>query len=272
MKSIPSSSDRLDFETHLKYIGLLAKLGNGLSVSYTTVPAVDAAGLAQIKDKTRLIELTHKSVMDEYEIVKIDEMYSTAAVLWLPIKSYYLTYHLLCVIDYLITGKSAVLRARHSDCVERFTGLLADGSLQFNEPLLNKVCDRSILTFNEARGEHLKRNVADETLYKLVMKKVATDKLQGLMQSRGIANARGKENQKQIEKLKQNLTVSVFDFFYQMRLRLNYRNFDFIDHVSARQTAQYFGQYFTAAGQFYDGFSNLKNKMVADVSVGASAP
>ena len=65
------------------------------------------------------------------------------------------------------------------------------------------------------------------------------------------------------------MTVSIFDFFYQMRLRLNYRNFDFIDDIAADQTKAYFDQYFTAAGYFYNCFSNLKNKLVADISLGA---
>lgn len=257
----------MDFETHLKYVSLLARLAGGVSVSCTVVPTLVPTDLPKIKDKSRLIELTKQSIKDEHGIVQIDEEYSTAAVLWLPIKSYYLAYHLLCVIDYLLTGKPAMLRTKHGECVERFTELLANGSIQFSEPLFNQVFDRSILNFREAPGEHLKRSVADDVMYKLVMKKVADEKVKSWRQSQGITEGRTKKNRARIEKFKQSMTVSIFDFFYQMRLRLNYRNFDFIDDVPANQTKAYFDQYFAVAGYFYSALANLKNKLVADVSV-----
>ncbi len=261
-------SGRLDFETHLRYVSLLAKLGRGLSVTCSIIPTLSYSDLAKIRDKTRLIELTKQSIKDEHGIVQIDDEYSTAAVLWLPIKSYYLTYHLLCVVDYLLTGKPAILRTKHGDCVERFSTLLANKSIQFSEPLFNQVIDRSIFDFKEAPGEHLRRSVSDEVMYKLIMKKVMDEKIRSWRLSRGIVEGRTKKNRELIEKFKQGMKVSIFDFFYQMRLRLNYRNFDFIDHVSSKETKAYFDQYFTAADYFYTCFANLKNELVSDISVG----
>jgi hypothetical protein len=269
-KTISPLSDRFDFETHLKYVSVLAKLARGLSVSTTAVPVLSAVDLPKIKDKMRLIELTKQSVKDEHTIVQIDKDYSTAAVLWLPIKSYYLAYHLLCVIDYIITGKTALLRAKHWECVEHFTKMLADGSLQFSEPILNQVFDKSILNFKTAPGEILRKNVPDDVVYKAIMRKVANEKIIGFKLSKGITHTRSAVNRKEVEKYKQTMTVSIFDFFYQMRLRLNYRNFDFVDNVPASQTKAYFDGYFTAAGYFFSCFSNLKNKLVADISVGTA--
>lgn len=266
--SLSPLGSRLDFETHLKYVSLLARLSRGLSATCATVPALTIADLPKIKDKTRLIELTKQSIKDEHNIVKIDNEYSTAAVLWLPIKSYYLAYHLLCVIDYLLTGKPSLLRAKHGDCVKHFTEMLADSSLQFSESLFNRVFDKSILNFKTTSGEHLKRGVSDDVLYKLIMKKIANEKVLNWKQSQGIVETRTRKNRERVEKYKNKMDVSIFDFFYQMRLRLNYRNFDFIDSVSSRQTEAYFEEYFTAAGYFFNCFSNLKNKMVADISVG----
>lgn len=268
LASLSPLSSRLDFETHLKYVALLARLSRGLSVSCTATPLLKVGDLPKIKDKTRLIDLTKQSIKDEHAIVQIDDEYSTAAVLWLPIKTYYLAYHLLCIVDYLLTGKPSLLRAKHGECVEHFSKMLSDGTLQFSEPLFNQVFDKSILNFKTASGEHLRRGVADDVVYKLIMKKIANEKIASFKLSQGITETRSLKNRQKVERFKQSMTVSIFDFFYQMRLRLNYRNFDFIDHVPAKETKAYFDEYFSAAGYFYTCFANLKNKLVSDISVG----
>jgi hypothetical protein len=147
--------------------------------------------------------------------------------------------------------------------------MLSDGSLQFSQPFFNQVFDKSILNFRTASGEHLKTLVADDVVYKLLMKKVANDKIENYKIVSGIPDVRSKKNKDKVEKFKSTMTVSIFDFFYLMRLRLNYRDFDFIDGIPASDTKEYFEKYYQAAGFFYVCFNNLKNKLIADVSVGS---
>lgn len=259
--------DRLDFETHLKYVSLLGGLSKGISVTCSIVPKLSKSRITDLQNKIKLIELTKKSIKDEYEIVQFDKEYSTASVLWLPIKTYYLTYHLLCVIDYLITGDTKSLTEKHSRCIDNYSKMIQGGSLQFSEPLLNNVYDKSILNFRTSSGEHLRNNVSDETVYKLLMKKVANEKIENFKISNGISDLRSKKNKDRVEKFKNTLTVSIFDFFYSMRLRLNYRNFNFIDDMPSDDTKLYFEKYFSTSGYFYNVFNNLKNKLIADISI-----
>jgi hypothetical protein len=262
-------TDRPDFATHLKYASRLAKLTNGLTATCSIKPALDKKKIANLQNKLKLVELTKQSIKDEYEIVQFDKEYSTASVLWLPIKTYYLTYHMLCTIEYLLSGDEASLSAKHYKCMDTFTKKLADGTLKFSEPLLNTVFDKSILNFRESRGAHLKTGVPDEDIYKLLMKKVATDKIENYKIANGIPDVRSAKNKERVEKFKNTLTVSIFDFFHLMRLRMNYRNFDFIDDVSSTSTKTYFEQYYKASGYFYTSLNNLKNKIIADISVGS---
>ncbi len=266
LPSLPK--DRLDFETHLKYVSLLAKLSKGVSVTCTLKPKLNKSKLGSLKNKLQLIELTKKSIQDEYKIVQIDKEYSTASVLWLPIKTYYLAYHLLCITDYLITDNPHSLSEKHSKCIETFTKMLSDGTLKFSEALLNNVYDKSILNFRTTSGEHLRSSVNDETVYKLLMKKIAKEKIENFKVSNGILEVRTKKNKDKVEKFKNNLSVSIFDFFYLMRLRMNYRNFDFIDDIPSTNTKIYFEEYYKTAGHFYVACSNLKNKLISDISVG----
>lgn len=260
-------SDRLDFETHLKYASRLAKLTQGLTVNSTITPQLSKSKIGNLEKKLKLVELTKKSIKDEYEIVQFDKEYSTASVLWLPIKTYYLTYHLLCSIDYLLTGKEDSLTAKHQKCLDVFSKALADGTLQFSEPILNNVFDKTILSFRTTSGEHLRNGVPDEIVYKLLMKKVANDKIENFKITNGIPDVRSRKNKERVEKFKNTLTVSVFDFFYLMRLRMNYRNFDFIDAIASSDTKRYFEEYYKASGHFYNCFNNFKNQIIADISV-----
>lgn len=260
-------SDRLDFETHLRYVSRLAKLSAGLSVSSAVIPLLSKDKLESLNTKQQLIALTKKSIEDEFKIVQFDKEYSTASVLWLPIKTYYLTYHLLCIIDSLLTGSSGSLTMKHQKCVDGFSKMLTDGSLVFSQPLFNKVFDRTILNFRTVSGEHLRTTVGNDIVFKLLMKKVANDKISNYKITVGIPNTRGKKNREKVEKFKSNLTISVFDYFYLMRLRLNYRNYDFIDNVPSSDTKAYFEEYYKTADNFYQCFNNFKNQLITDISV-----
>lgn len=260
-------SDRLDFETHLKYASRLAKLTERLSVTCSVIPVLPKDKIIDLEKKLKLVELTKKSVKDEYEIVQFDKEYSTASVLWLPVKTYYLTYHLLCSIDYLLSGKEDSLTAKHHKCLDTFTKMLAEGKLYFSEPILNSVFDKSILNFRTTSGEHLRSDVSDEVIYKLLMKKVANDKIENFKITNGIPDGRSSKNKEKIERFKNTLSVSVFDFFYLMRLRMNYRNFDFVDSVSSSDTKSYFEEYYKASGYFYTCLNNFKNQIIADISL-----
>lgn len=260
-------SDRFDFETHLKYASRLAKLANGLTATCSATPKLPKSRITDLEKKLKLVELTKQSIKDEFEIVQFDKEYSTASVLWLPIKTYYLTYHLLCAIDYLLSGNVDSLTTKHSRCMDTFTKMLADGTFQFSEPILNSVFDKTILNFRTVSGEHLRTSVSDEVVYKLLMKKVANDKIENFKISNGITELRTKKNKEKVEKFKNTLTVSIFDFFYLMRLRMNYRNFDFIDAISSTDTKTYFEKYYATSGYFYNCLNNYKNQLITDISL-----
>ena len=163
--------DRKDFRTHLVYVKRLAKLSSGLSLRCNINPVLVFDRLKDMENKLRLIELTKKSLEDEFNIVKIDKEYSTASVLWLPVKTYYLLYHLLSVIDYILTGKKNSLSISHEKCSGIFSKRLKDREIQFSEGRINSVFSKDIFNFTSKSGEHLRRSVKDDVIYKLVMKK-----------------------------------------------------------------------------------------------------
>ncbi len=261
-------SERLDFETHLKYITRLVRLSSRISITCNIKPKLKKDKIENIKNKLKLLELTKKSIKDEYKIVQFDSEYSTASVSWLPIKTYYLVYHLLCIIDYILTNNPASISAKHSKCISIFSKRLSDKSLQFNKPLLNEVFNKSVFSFTTTSGEHLRISVSDDVIYKLLMKKIANYKIKNFMITQNIPNLRYKKDKEKINRFKNSLSVSIFDFFYLMRLRLNYRDFNFIDNIPASDTKAYFEAYYKVGGYFYTCFDKLKDKLIADINPG----
>jgi len=261
LHSFRFKSNRLDFETHLKYASLIEELSRGLKISSSLVPKLKSSQIDLLKDKIQLVKLTKTSIDQEYKIVLVDKEYSSASVLWLPIKTYYLLYHLLCITDCLITGKTTSLTAGHHDCVNTFNALLKKSEIQFNKPLLNSVFDPTILNFVSKSGEHLRNDAQDDRVYSLIMKKVANGKIDNYKIVQGLSGRRPKDKVR-IANFTKNMEVSIFDFFHLMRLRMNYRNLDFVDNIPSSDTKVYFEKYYTSADNFYKCFSTYINELI----------
>lgn len=255
------NSNRLDFETHLKYISLIENLSSGLEISSKLSPNLKASDIGQLKDKLQLVRLTKISIDQECKIVSFDKDYSSSSVLWLPIKSYYMLYHLLCITDCLLTGKLNALSAGHHNSIDTFNTLLRSADIQFNEKLLNSVFDETILNFTSESGEHLRNDAEDSRVYSLVMKKVAKGKVENykIVQS---LSARKLRDKIRIASFKKNMEVSIFDFFHLMRLRMNYRNLDFVDNIPSTYTKMYFEQYYSTTDRFYKCFKAFIDDLI----------
>lgn len=247
-------SKRLDFETHLKYAKLIAELSENLKIATFPNPKLSALDIGKLKDKIQLVKLTKISIDQEYKIVSFDKDYSTASVLWLPIKTYYLIYHLLCIMDCLLSGKMSSLTSGHHDCIKNFNDMLENSVIQFNKPLLNTVSDVNIFKFVTKSGEHLKESAPNDVIYQLLMKKIANDKIENYQIVNALSGKRPKDRVR-INNFKSNIKVSIFDFFHSMRLRMNYRNLNFVDNIPSADTKLYFEEYYTSADNFYKAFT-----------------
>lgn len=157
------------------------------------------------------------------------------------------------------------LSASHHDCINIFTKMLENFEIQFNKSLLNLVFDEKILNFTTKSGEHLKRNIADDVIYKLIMKKVANGKIDNYKIVQCLSGRRAKEKIK-IDNFKKSVRVSIFDFFHLMRLRMNYRNLNFVDDIMSSDTKLYFEKYYTSADNFYKCFTKYINELIKNCS------
>src|ERR1700674_4423599 len=176
---------RADYTTHYTYVSRLNRLSRALVVTCTLTPKLRKSELQKAAGKLNLVELTWQSIKDELNIVDADEEYSTASVLWLPVKTYYLLYHVLSIIDFMMSGDLRSLTIKHGDFTDTFARRIQNRELILSEPRFNQVFDQNIFGFKEVSGEHLRNDASDELIYTLVMKQIATYKLENQRLIRG---------------------------------------------------------------------------------------
>jgi hypothetical protein len=83
------------------------------------------------------------------------------------------------------------------------------------------------------------------------MKKIPRVKIDHVKHIRRLNLKLPKDRERLARYIDSNLTLSIFDFFYFMHLKSNYRGFRFIENISAQSTATYFGAYFGLGERVY---------------------
>lgn len=219
------------------------------------------ASLEHLDTKRNLIDLTLKSLKDEYNIVQQDNSYSYASTSWLPIKTYYLIFNLMLTVEYILQIQKSVFSYQHIKCIEEFTRKLEAKEIEFSEPLLNNVFDRNIFKHKEVSGANLSRRIGIDRRYTMAIKKVAKYKLEEWKRKEKV-NLKSNMGKSKREKYLESFKISIFEFPYYMRIRSNYRDFAFIEGVSNSDTARYFNSYYNFALNLHHALNNLKRNML----------
>lgn len=251
--------ERQAFDTHYNYSDCLECLTKGVSLTY--LRKLNRIPLKHLDEKENLINLTYKSLQDEFNIVQQDFEYSYASTSWLPVKTYYLIYNQMLTVEYIIQVKKSSYNFSHKRCVEEFTRKLESKELNFNNPPLNEVFDKNILKHKEISGANLSRRIGLERMFKLAIKKIAKYKLEEWKRKNKIS-LRTKIGRIKKQKYLDNFKISIFEFPYYMRIRSNYRDFAFIEGISEQDTARYFNSYYNFSMNIYNAFEKLKRDMV----------
>jgi hypothetical protein len=259
--------EREDFTTHFNYVSRLESLSQAISITCQTRPKVTGSDLELTASKRQLIALTLQSLEDEKRIVDAYPQYSQAAVLWLPVKAYYLLYHVLSLVEFILSNSPLDLSIGHAKLIKNCTQRLGSGELSFSDGRFNRVLDKKILDFTERSGAHLSPHAPDDLIFNLVMKKTAKYKLadEGRKQRWKLRTVEGRKNK---DLFASRTKISIFDYFYLMRLNASYRGFRFIEDVSIEGTASYFAKYLRMTRNFCDCFDGLRSGLEITITRG----
>lgn len=250
------------FDTHYNYADCLSLLTQ--KASLTLKANLNENDLTYLGTKENLINLTNRSLEDEYKIVQIDRDYSYASTSWLPIKGYYLIFNMMLTIDYILTGKRKSFSLSHNNCGRLFTSRLECGELQFNNSLLNQVFDGEIFRVKELTGANLSKKISLSRRYQMAMRKVSYYKLDEWKRLSNV-NLRTKSGKAKKNAYINSFRISIFEFPYYMRIRSNYRDFAFIEGVSTANTKVYFETYYSLIKNLFAALDNFKNDLIIEM-------
>jgi len=253
-----------DFLTHLHYVECLNTLSQKLILKDNLNIRNQIEESSHLSKKLNLIKLTLKNIKGEYNTILKHPDFAELCVSWISVKSYYLIFNLLLILDYLITGQESSFNLSHEKAINRFKKYLDDNLLFFNKEIFNKnfSCSR-IMKVKVRPGANVKImnfTLKERTIQ--ILQKLVRYKLQEFKRREGIKNFRAKKNRKKRDCFLQTNTVNLFEFFYWYRIKANYRDLEFLDkNISSKQFKNFYKSYFGLTINFINAFVPVINKL-----------
>jgi hypothetical protein len=253
-----------DFITHWNYLRCLnhyaATLAIGCNLQITQPITKDAA----VDKKVRLIHLTVESLHGEKAVIDTNVDFAELCVPWISVKSYYILFNQLLILEYLITANSGALSASHKQVLQNFKRHLRTGDLAFNVPEFNVLhaCN-TIAKLKLPSGANVRIRSADfKELHDFLLKKLVAYKLDNYKRDNKIKNFRTKGARRQKTDFLNANDVTLSEFFYWYRIKANYRDMEFVDTaIEDDQFADYYKDYYNITMTFYGCLKDLINDL-----------
>ncbi|MEI6498462.1 MAG: hypothetical protein WCO23_00680 [bacterium] len=249
-----------DFITHLHYLGCVKELSDGISISTNIQSAGQFAESSIVRKKVKLIELTYKNLVEEKRNIDQVHDYSMICVSWVPVKSYYLMFNLLLLLEYLIFENDDWLTAQHRDLCNKFRDQLKNRQISFSEHKMN-MCYTAIEieSWTIPRSDNLRSTPASQDVrVKQIIKKLYEYKKEDFKRANKLKRLSGKK----LKDFKNSCTLCLFDFFYWYRIKANYRDMEFVDSgVPIEQFYSFYSNYYLLTMNCYQAFKQLINQL-----------
>lgn len=253
-----------DFLTHLNYARFLNRFSKGLELDTSLSIKNKMKECSALRKKLNLIKLITGDLKGEYKSVLKYPAYAELCVCWIPIKSYYLMFNLLLVLDYLLSSDEQSFNLSHGKLHERFKDCIKTQKLFFNRKIFNvNISSFKIINRKVKSGANIKiLNVNFNERLIQILKKLLNYKLEEFKRREKIKNFKTKRSkQKKLEFLKTN-TINLFEFFYWYRIKANYRDLEFLNKsISSKQFSDFYCNYFELTFNFYKAFKELINNL-----------
>lgn len=253
-----------DFNTHANYIRLLNATSKdmGLEFSQSCKKAIKNPSKL-LNKKINLIQFTLRSISEEYKIILDSNDFAVVCCSWIPVKSYYVIFNSLLVLQYLITCDEKALSSAHSEINNDFKGYIERNEIKFSKDCFNKVYKgeeiEKLSNWKSGSGESLKKHsFNEEDRFKHILKKIIEYKKEEFKRMNNIKSLSGKAKKDFLSKTKINLS----DFFYCYRIKANYGGMDFLDKdISDLKFKEFFNNYSFFTVNYYKCLKKLINEL-----------
>ena len=253
-----------DFITHLNYVSFMQLVSKNMKLSCNLSIQNQIQESRNLAKKTNLLNLTMKSIKGEYNTIMENPDYAELCVSWISVKSYYIIYNLLLILEYLISGSESAFGFSHKKVINSFKNRLEENEISFNKKILNANF-QCLKIFNQRAkpGSNIKIVGVDLRERSLqVLKKLVDYKLEDFKRENKIKNFRSKVNRQKRQRFLDNNTVNICEFFYWYRIKANYRDLEFLNKdISNYKFKEFYQNYFELTCIFFNSFKTLINEL-----------
>lgn len=246
------------FLTHANYVDYLKDISKGLKLDFGQKHTNQFQTFPESgKKKNNLIKFTYENLIKEFDVVKSNPEYAEVSISWLPVKSYYLLYGLFINLDYLLKGDAATFtRNTHTGVLNKIREYIKDSTLKFNKQEFNEVYTISALEKISLPKWHNIRYAPDRK-YAILKKLVDYSKEEFKRSNRGLKRLTG-DKKAEFE----TSELSLIDFFYWYRVKVNYRDVEFLNaDLSQSEIVTFYCNYFHLTINYYSALKEGINEL-----------
>lgn len=246
--------DKSDFFTHLNYARRMAMICHGMNIT-TNTNHRNVERVVVNKDMVRfakLSELTARSIESDVDYIKEDIEYSSICAPWFPVKCYYRLYYLESILLFLKGNDCGFKSSGHHKVRSVLNAELRSRTIKYNTMTdhLGVLEIHECINFTGGRSASIKKDFwKQDDATRSLLKLLARYKFESWKVDKKLRTAEGQKQKNHF-----NLqNISVFDYAYQMRLKANYKDLNFLDpeRISPKESRQFVGAY----NIFYSNYS-----------------
>lgn len=232
-----------NFTTHYNYAKCMVGMMHGLRI---TVPIDSRVGIdsKEVKRFLILARLTKRSIAGEVKSCNSEEDYAQIVAPWIAVKCYYRIYYLESVLIHLSSGTQEVFKnGGHKYVRKIIRSYCKSGYIKSHLKHAEVVVKASpALDHRIPAGANLSTDYyLSEDCVKSIRHKIAEYGLTHWKKNQSHKNYRSNVAKTDLSAYLQRSELTLFDYFYQMRLKSNYRDTDFLnfDVISSKDGVEF---------------------------------
>ena len=252
------------YRTHLNYIKCVEAQFASLSLSTPLASTVRLTS-SNIDRFQKLADLTKQSIDNEMHACSIAHEYAQIIVTWLPVKCYYRLYYLESILVYLMnTNTTGFTRGGHKGVRKAMSNLINANQLVFsNVEVSTQTTIKMIRAHKITSGANLSANYyMSPDCLNSVRKKISEYQEHDWKDGRGIKKYTTVSSRASRDNFYATNTLNLTDFFYWMRIKVNYKDLDFLDFPAFTATYESYN-YATHYFHAYEAYAGALEAMIA---------
>lgn len=248
-----------DFITHMNYAYCMNGMAHGVAIN---VPLNSNASIDLIKCRKfiKLAKINRFLINSEIKACKIDADYAEIMAPWVAAKTYYRLYYLEAVLINLSLGYDQVFKnGGHAFTRKVMTGFCKSGYVTSKLKNLEVVVSLEDANKHKIKiGSNISKSYycTDECI-KSVRSKIADYIEEQWKSNEGIQKYSTQALRTKRDQFKASHDICMIDFFYQMRLKANYKDLEYLnfDLLTPEQLREYVTIYTSAAEKYAKALS-----------------